>query len=135
MTARASRLIAITAVLAAGTLDLACYDRTEDFQPAAYGAKPWDPPDGWDPEPPCATGYYVAIDSCPGCSGISYALCTGTAFTQCVCGGPAWPGVECPKALVCCANDFPPVNWLELLKYSGPGWAGLSPDADTRTCP
>ena len=138
MNARASRLAAIAvaaAGLAAGTSNFGCYDPPQDFQPAAYGAKPWDPPPGWDPEPPCATGYYVAIDSCPGCGGISYALCTGVTFTQCVCGGPAWPGVECPKSLVCCANDFPPVNWLELIKYSGPGWAGLSPGADTRACP
>ncbi|HVY41190.1 MAG TPA: hypothetical protein VHM31_24805 [Polyangia bacterium] len=136
MNARSSRLAALAvALLATASAHLACYQPPQDFQPAAYGAKPWDPPPGWDPEPPCATGYYVAIDSCPGCSGISYALCTGVTFTQCVCGGPAWPGVECPKSLVCCADDFPPVNWLELVKYSGPGWAGLSPGADTRTCP
>ncbi len=134
MNARSSRLVGMTLLFAA-TATLGCYDPPQDFQPAAYGAKPWDPPAGWDPEPPCASGYYVAIDSCPGCSGISYALCTGVTFTQCVCGGPSWPGVECPKSLVCCADDFPPVNWLELIKYSGPGWAGLSSGADTRTCP
>ena len=105
------------------------------FQPVADGAKPWDPPAGWDPEPPCVTGCYVAIDSCNGCKGISYALCTGGTFTQCACGGPFWPGVECPNSLVCCANDFPPYNWMECTTYSGPGWAGLSPGAATRTCP
>jgi hypothetical protein len=134
MNARSSHVVAI-AVLSAAAADLSCYELPRDFQPITYGAKPWTPPSGWDPEPPCATGYYVAIDSCPGCTGISYALCTGVTFSQCACGGPFWPGAECPKSLVCCTNDFPPVNWLELTKYSGPGWAGLSPDASTRTCP
>lgn len=134
MNLRSSPLVAIAALIAA-TLGQSCYERPQDFQPAAEGAKPWIPPADWDPEPPCSTGYYVAIDSCPDCSGISYALCTGVTFNQCVCGGPFWPGVECPKSLVCCPNDFPPINWLELVKYSGPGWAGLSPNADTRTCP
>jgi hypothetical protein len=134
MNARSSTIVAIAALLAA-TAGLSCYERPQDFQPATYGAKPWNPPPGWDPEPAGATGYYVAIDSCPGCTGISYALCTGVTFDQCVCGGPFWPGVECPKSLVCCPNDFPPLNWLELVKYAGPGWAGLSPDASTRTCP
>ena len=134
MNARSPRIVAIAAVLAA-VAGLSCYERPQDFQPATYGAQPWDPPAGWDPEPPCATGYFVAIDTCPGCTGISYALCTGVTFSQCVCGGPFWPGVECPKSLVCCPNDFPPINWLELVKYSGPGWAGLSPGADKRTCP
>jgi len=84
---------------------------------------PNDPNNPWDPEPPCVTGYYVAIDSCPGCTGVSYALCTGFTFTQCVCGGPFWPGVQCAKSLVCCPNDFPPYNWLELkrtLALAGP---------------
>jgi hypothetical protein len=136
MNAQSLRNVAIAAFLVAAT-GLSCYERPQDFQPVTYGAIPWSPPDGWDPEPPCSTGYYVAIDgsSCTGCSGIAYALCTGVTFTQCVCGGPFWPGVECPKSLVCCANDFPPFNWLEHTKYSGPGWAGLSPGADTRTCP
>ena len=134
MNARSSPIVAIAALMAA-TTSLSCYDRPQDFQPAAYGAKPWNPPPGWDPEPPGATGYYVAIDSCPGCTGISYALCTGVTFDQCVCGGSFWPGVECPKSLVCCPDDFPPLNWLELVKYAGPGWAGLSPDAGARTCP
>ena len=137
MDPRASHTFAIAAFIAAfaAIAGLSCYERPQDFQPITYGAQPWDPPAGWDPEPPCATGYYVAIDSCPGCPGISYALCTGVTFDQCVCGGAFWPGVECPKSLVCCPNDFPPLNWLELVKYAGPGWAGLSPDASTRTCP
>jgi hypothetical protein len=135
MNAQSSRMVAIAAVLVAAAAAPSCYERPQDFQPVADGAKPWNPPDGWDPEPPCVTGYYVAIDNCAGCSGISYALCTGVTFTQCVCGGPFWPGVECPKSLVCCPDDFPPDNWLELTKYSGPGWAGLSPDADARVCP
>jgi hypothetical protein len=115
---------------------LSCYDSPK-FQPITSGAKPWTPPNDpnnpWDPEPPCVTGYYVAIDNCPGCTGVSYALCTGVTFTQCVCGGPFWPGVECPKSLVCCPNDFPPYNWLELQKYSGPGWAGLNPGFNAST--
>lgn len=127
----ATAVMALMAVIAGPS----CGGRPDDFQPITYGARPWDPPPGWDPEPPCATGYFVAIDTCPGCAGISYALCTGVTFTQCVCGGPFWPGVECPKSLVCCADDFPPINWLELVKYSGPGWAGLSAGADMRTCP
>jgi hypothetical protein len=137
MNARSSRIVGIAALLAAAAAIPSCYgyERPSDFQPVADGAKPWSPPAGWDPEPPGTTGYYVAIDSCAGCPGISYALCTGDTFTQCVCGGPFWPGVECPKSLVCCADDFPPFNWLELTKYSGPGWAGLSPGAATRTCP
>jgi hypothetical protein len=134
MAARSSVMTAVAALIVATTVQ-SCYELPQDFQPIAYGAKPWTPPAGWDPEPPCATGYYVAIDSCPGCTGISYALCAGVTFNQCTCGGPFWPGVECPKSLVCCPNDFPPLNWLELVKYSGPGWAGLSPGADTRTCP
>jgi hypothetical protein len=135
MNTRSSRIVAVMALLAAAALGPSCSDRPQDFQPVTDGAKPWAPPAGWDPEPPCATGYYVAIDTCEGCAGISYALCTGVTFTQCVCGGAFWPGVECPKSLVCCPNDFPPFNWLELNKYAGPGWAGLSPNATTRTCP
>jgi hypothetical protein len=162
MNVRSSFIVGV-AVLTATTSGLACYEGPPSsshgscridggqtyyeipgsFQPITYGAKPWnpqkdipnyDPNNPWDPEPPCVTGYYVAIDSCPCCTGISYALCTGVTFTQCVCGGPFWPGVQCPKSLVCCPNDFPPYNWLEHIKYSGPGWAGLSPGADTRTC-
>ena len=135
MNARSARTVAIAALVAAVAGPSCNVPRPDDFQPAAYGAKPWEPPAGWDPEPPCSTGYYVAIDTCPGCTGISYALCTGVTFTQCVCGGPFWPGVECPKSLVCCPNDFPPLNWLEHIKYAGPGWAGLTPGADKRTCP
>jgi hypothetical protein len=95
------------------------------FQPVAYGAKPWRPPAGWDPEPPCGTGYFVAIDTCPGCSGIAYALCDGHSFSQCVCGGPFTPGAMCPQTFACSVNDFPPQNWLEFTDYAGPGWAGL----------
>ena len=141
MNARSSRLVAIAALFAA-TAGLSCYERPQDFQPAAYGARPWTPPDGWYPDDPpyypCATGYYVAIDAktCTGCTGpVAYALCTGVTHTQCTCGGPFWPGVECPKSVVCCPNDFPPFNWLENATYSGPGWFGLSSDATTRTCP
>ena len=134
MNLRSSTIVGVAVLMAAAT-GLSCYEQS--FQPITTGAKPWNPPAGWNPEPACVTGYYVAIDSdsCPGCTGISYALCTGVTFTQCVCGGPFWPGVQCPKSLVCCPNDFPPYNWLELKGYSGPGWAGLSPDAGARTCP
>jgi hypothetical protein len=125
MNARSSRLVTIAALIAASA-GLSCYERPKDFQPVAYGAKPWSPPPGWDPEPPCATGYFVAINTCEGCNGISYALCTGVTFTQCACGGPFWPGAICPQSLVCTADDFPPFNWLEFTAYSGPGWAGLS---------
>lgn len=133
MNPRSLSVVAVTSLIAIIAIP-SCYEPAQDFQPITYGAKAWRPPDGWDPEPPCATGYFVAIDSCPGCTGISYALCTGVTFEQCTCGGPFWPGVECPKSLTCCANDFPPFNWLELVKYSGPGWAGLNPDAAARTC-
>jgi hypothetical protein len=104
---------------------IACSGEANSFQPITYGAKPWLPPAGWDPEPPCSTGYYVAIDSCMGCSGISYALCTGDTFSQCVCGGPFTPGATCPQTLVCSVDDFPPQNWMEFTDYAGPGWAGL----------
>ncbi len=129
-------VVAFTAI-AAG---LACSGSPDAFQPITYGAQPWQPPPGWfaDPYPTCATGYYVAIDSdtCKGCTGgIAYALCTGVTFTQCACGGPFWPGAECPKSLVCCPNDFPPFNWQEYTKYSGPGWAGYGVDPTARTCP
>jgi hypothetical protein len=112
------------AALAAGAAG--CVNDPNAFQPIAYGARPWQPPPGWDPQPACSTGYFVAIDSCPGCSGISYALCVGNAFHQCACGGPSWPGAICPQQLVCSKDDFPPRNWLEFTDYVGPGWAGLS---------
>src|SRR5260370_32741459 len=115
------------ACLAAAAL-LGCGDPNA-FQPIAYDAKPWQPPPGWDPEPPCVTGYYVALDSCPGCTGISYALCTGIAFSQCVCGVPFTPGAPCPQRFACPAHDFPPHNWAELSDYAGPGCAGLQSDA------
>lgn len=135
MNLRFSFIVGVAAFVAAA--GLGCYERPSSFQPATTGAKPWQPPAGWfaDQYYTCATGYYVAIDSCDGCTGISYALCAGVTFTQCVCGGSFWPGVECPKTVVCCPNDFPPFNWLEYKGYSGPGWAGLSPGAETRTCP
>ena len=107
----------------------ACTGDPNAFQPIAYGAKPWQPPSGWNPQPPCSTGYYVAIDSCPGCSGISYALCNGDTFTQCVCGGPFTPGATCPQTFACSADDFPPQNWSEFTDYAGIGWAGLKSDA------
>ena len=146
MNLRSSIIVGVVAFMATAT-GLSCYESPRSFQPIADGAKPWTPPNDpnnpWNPQPACATGYFVAIDSCPGCTGISYALCVGITFTQCVCGGPFWPGAECPKSLVCCDNEFPPYNWLELTKYAGPGWAGqnpalnpaLNPDAGTRTCP
>lgn len=129
--------IVVVAVFMATAAGLSCYESPQSFQPITTGAKPWTPPNDpnnpWDPEPPCVTGYYVAIDSCPGCTGVSYALCTGFTFTQCVCGGPFWPGVQCAKSLVCCPNDFPPYNWLELKTYAGPGWAGQNPGLNAST--
>ena len=129
--------IVVVAVFMAVATGLSCYESPQSFQPITTGAKPWTPPNDpnnpWDPEPPCVTGYYVAIDSCPGCTGVSYALCTGFTFTQCVCGGPFWPGVQCAKSLVCCPNDFPPYNWLELKTYAGPGWAGQNPGLNAST--
>ena len=134
MNVRSSFILGVAAFVATAA-GLACYEKPNSFQPVTYGAQPWNPPPDWDPEPACAVGYYVAIDTCPGCTGISYALCTGVTFTQCACGGPFWPGAECPKSLGCSPDDFPPFNWLEFTWYSGPGWAGLSPGAATRTCP
>jgi len=142
MNARSSRIVAIAAFLAAAA-GLSCYEPPQDFQPVTTGAKPWTPPDDWSPDnnkaPFCATGYYIAIDSCPGCTGVSYALCTGVTFTQCVCGGPFWPGVQCAKSVVCCPNDFPPFNWLEFTTYAGPGTAYRNPALNvstaTGTCP
>ena len=129
--------IVVVAVFMAVATGLSCYESPQSFQPITTGAKPWTPPNDpnnpWDPEPPCVTGYYVAIDSCPGCTGVSFALCTGSTFTQCVCGGPFWPGVQCAKSVVCCPNDFPPYNWLELKTYAGPGWAGLNPGLNAST--
>jgi hypothetical protein len=110
---------------------VACSDSSSSFQPLAYGARPWAPPAGWDPEPPCAPGYYVAINTCEGCAGISYALCSGTRFTQCVCGGPFWTGAVCPQTFACSSDDFPPTNWVEFTDYAGPGWAGLQSQAVT----
>jgi hypothetical protein len=121
------RLFAGVAVLSGAAAVFACSNET-GFQPLASGAKQWDPPAGWDPFD-CATGNYVAITSCPGCTGISYALCDGNRFTQCVCGGPVWPGATCPQALDCSSVDFPPPNWTEYTDYTGPGWAGLDVDS------
>jgi hypothetical protein len=104
--------------------------QTGPFQPVAFDAKPWQPPAGWDPEPTCGVGYYIAITSCAGCTGISYALCDGIAFDQCVCGGAPWPGATCPQTFVCSRTDFPPENWMEFTDYAGPGWAGLQSHAD-----
>ncbi|MGD0673875.1 MAG: hypothetical protein ABSC94_00560 [Polyangiaceae bacterium] len=108
----------------------ACSASSSSFQPVAYGAKPWTPPAGWNPEPPCSTGYYVAITSCEGCSGTSYALCDGNSFTQCVCGGSFWSGATCPLTIQCSSDDFPPPSWSEFTDYAGPGWAGLAVMAD-----
>jgi len=78
---RSSVILGVAALLATVS-GLSCYERPDSFQPITYGAKPWNPPAGWDPEPACATGYYVAINTCEGCKDISYALCTGTIFTS-----------------------------------------------------
>jgi hypothetical protein len=126
------RLLAGVATFLGAVGIFAC-SSSSSFQPLAYGAKPWVPPAGWDPDE-CVTGYYVAILSCEGCSGISYALCDGSRFTQCACGGPVWAGATCPQTLDCSSTDFPPPNWTEYTDYAGPGWAGLqsgggSPDA------
>ena len=117
-------IIASAAFLAA--IPLACSDSAESFQAATYGAKPWQPPPGWNPQPPCPTGYYVAIDTCPGCTAISYALCVGQRFSQCVCGQSFTPGAMCPQTFACSADDFPPQGWMEFIDYAGPGWAGLT---------
>jgi hypothetical protein len=121
------RFIVASAALLAVT-GPACSDPNA-FQPITNGAKPWQPPAGWAPELQCAVGYYVAIDTCPGCTGISYALCTGVDFNQCVCGSPFTPGATCPNQFHCAPNDFPPQNWYEFTDYTGPGWAGLDIDA------
>jgi hypothetical protein len=134
-------LLAGVALLVAVAVGFGCTN--DDFQPLTYGAKPWTPPAGWDPQPlnsggglsQCPTGYYIAIRSCDGCTGISYALCDGWTFSQCVCGGPAWKypsavGSTCPQLLSCDSGDFPPPNWLEYVDYNGPGRATQpSPDA------
>jgi uncharacterized membrane protein YgcG len=103
----------------------ACGDQNA-FQPIAYGAKPWTPPADWAPQTQCAAGYYVTIKTCPGCTGLSYALCTGVDFNQCTCGSPFTPGAYCPNQFHCAADDFPPQGWQEFTDYSGPGWAGYN---------
>jgi hypothetical protein len=125
MKARHALLVGFAALGAAAVF--ACSSATE-FQPLTSGAKPWVPPAGWAPDN-CATGNYVAITTCPGCTAISYALCEGNRFTQCVCGGPDWPGATCPLSLDCSSTDFPPQNWTEYTDYTGPGWAGLDASA------
>ncbi len=115
-------IVAWAALLAAASA--ACSDPNA-FQPITYGAKPWTPPADWAPEEQCAVGYFVAIDTCLGCTGISYALCTGVDFNQCTCGSPFTPGAMCPNQFHCAPNDFPPQNWQEFTDYTGPGWAGL----------
>jgi hypothetical protein len=130
MNVRSSFIVGVAAFIAAAA-SLSCYERAQSFQPVAYGAQPWNPPLGWDPEPPCVVGYYVAIDTCSGCSTpISYALCDGISFSQCVCGGPFWPGAICPQTFACSTNDFPPFGWIEFTDYAGPGWAGLHSSAN-----
>jgi hypothetical protein len=111
--------------LLAGSLAAGCSDASK-FQPVAFGARPWTPPAGWDPEPPCVVGYYVAITTCEGCSGISYALCDGDLFSQCTCGTAFAPGDICPQTFACAPDDYPPQNWQEFTDYAGPGWAGLT---------
>jgi hypothetical protein len=110
---RSSFIVGVAAFMAVAA-GLACSENS--FQPITEGAQPWEPPSDWT-EPPCSTGYYALIPdptSCKGCTGeISYALCVGTSFTQCTCGGPYWPGAVCPKGTVCSGNDFPPFNWIQ----------------------
>jgi hypothetical protein len=118
--------IIVFATFMVAAASLTCSTRPDAFQPITSGAKPWDPPPGWNPQPPCVVGYFVAIDSCDGCNGLSYALCVGHSFNQCVCGGSSWPGAVCPQTFACSADDFPPYNWVEFVDYAGPGWAGLS---------
>jgi hypothetical protein len=119
-------LVASVAFLAAAIP--ACGDPNA-FQPITKGAKPWTPPAGWAPQLQCAVGYFVTIDTCPGCTGISYALCTGDSFNQCTCGQPFTPGAQCPAQFHCSPDDFPPQGWQEFTDYTGPGWAGLDQDA------
>jgi hypothetical protein len=111
MNVRSSFIFGVAALMATAA-GLACSEDSGSFQPVAYGAQPWDPPSTWN-EPPCVVGYYIAIQTCKGCTGISYALCDGISFSQCVCGGPFWPGAMCPTNTVCSDNDFPPINWLQ----------------------
>lgn len=111
---RSSLIVGVAAFMAVAA-GLACSENS--FQPITEGAQPWDPlsVSGWN-EPPCSTGYYEPIDSstCKGCTEkIAYALCVGTSFTQCTCGGPYWPGAVCPKGTPCSGNDFPPFNWIQ----------------------
>lgn len=129
MKARCSLVVCFLAAFAA-LIGSSCSENPNAFQPITEGAKPWSPPAGWDPEPACVTGYFIAINSCPGCADISYALCVGDTFTQCVCGGPFWPGALCPQTFACSADDFPPANWMEFTDYAGPGWAGLQSSAN-----
>jgi hypothetical protein len=109
---RSSLIVGVAAFMAVAA-GLGCSESA--FQPITEGAQPWVPPSGWN-ELPCSTGYYEPIDSgtCKGCTGaIAYALCVGTSFTQCTCGGPYWPGAVCPKGTPCSGNDFPPFNWIQ----------------------
>jgi hypothetical protein len=117
-------LAAAAATFVAAAVALACSQSAAPFQPIVYGAEPWTPPEGWSPDA-CATGYFIAIDTCKGCTGTSYALCTGLSYTECVCGGPFSSGATCPQTLPCTATDFPPPTWTEYTDYVGPGWAGL----------
>jgi hypothetical protein len=134
MRARMSLYFVVACAVCLAVTAGACVDNNA-FQPITTGAKPWTGPAGFGSTAQftCAPGYYVAIDSCPGCTGISYALCTGQTFDQCVCGGPPWPGGYCPNQLPCAPDNFPPIGWLEYTDYIGPGWAGLDlipkPDA------
>jgi hypothetical protein len=119
-------MVASAALLAAASA--ACGDPNA-FQPITAGAKPWTPPAGWAPDEQCAVGYYVTIETCPGCTEpLSYALCTGVDFNQCVCGSPFTPGAICPNEFHCPPNDFPPQNWQEFTPYTGPGYAGNDPN-------
>jgi hypothetical protein len=123
------RLLSLAAVLS-GTVALSACWSDNAFQPLADGAQPWKAPAGWNPFDN-APGYvvvgntYIAICSCPGCSGISYALCNdGLTFDQCVCGSSFYSGAACPSQWNCSDNDYPPQGWSEFNEYTGPGFAG-----------
>jgi hypothetical protein len=114
------RLIVFSAVFLA-LVNPACSDPNA-FQPIATGAQPWTPPAGFAPMSQCSVGYYIAIDSCPGCADVSYALCNGDKFNQCICGTAYTPGTICPNQIHCPDNDWPPQGWFEFTDYMGPGW-------------
>ena len=134
MNARLSRLVAI-AVLVVATATLSCYEPAQDFQPATAGAKPWDSAGGLGSRAAVRERLLRRHRQLPGVQWHLLRPVHGDHVHPVRVRRSVLAGRRVPKSLVCCANDFPPVNWLELIKYSGPGWAGLSSGADTRTCP